>query len=83
VHYEHVVELHAPVTCVRILRVAQHCFRTKFMSPATVTYVVFMCSSKCRVETKECSFAHCLIYVYSSAEHHNDNLCKGCRIEDG
>jgi hypothetical protein len=61
VHYARVVELHATVTCVKIMRVAQHCFHAKFMSPATVMYVVFMCSSKCRFETKACSFAHCLL----------------------
>lgn len=61
VHYARVVELHATVICVKILRVAQHCFHAKFMSPATVMYVVFMCSPKCRIETKTCSFAVCFL----------------------
>jgi hypothetical protein len=49
VHYARVVELHATVTCVKILRVTHHCFRAKFMLSATVMYVVFVCSSKCRI----------------------------------
>ena len=61
VHFARVVELHATVTYVKLLRVAQHCFHAKFMSPATVTYVVFMCSCNCHIETKGCSFAHCIV----------------------
>jgi hypothetical protein len=54
-----VVELrvHVTVECIKILSVAQQCFYGQFMSPAKIKCTRARCCS----ETKEFSFAHCLL----------------------